>query len=73
MGRTASGYYFLYPGLLMAAIFSITSVIDIFKAKEINEGKRIIWIILSISVPVLGGLLFYLIHLGRSGTRAPGN
>ena len=71
MGRTESGYYFLYPGLLLAAIFSITSVVDVFQAKEISEGRRIIWVILSISVPVLGGLLFYFIHMGKSRTVPP--
>jgi len=64
--RTQKGYYVLYSGLLLAIVFSITSVIDVFKAKEISPGRRIIWTILAISVPVLGGLLFYLIHHGKT-------
>ena len=64
--RTKSAYYILYLGLFMAIVFSISSVVDVFKAKDISNGRRMIWIILTISVPVLGGLLFYVINHGKT-------
>lgn len=66
MDRPRTGYYLLYPGLFLAFIFSLTSLVDVFMAKEISPGRRILWIILSVSVPVLGGLLFYFIHYGKT-------
>jgi hypothetical protein len=66
MGRSETGYYFLYPGFVVATIFSISTVFDVFRTKEISQGKKIIWMILTISVPVLGGLLFYILEYGNS-------
>lgn len=68
LSRTDTGYWILYSGLLLAAIFSFTSIIDVIKARSLNSGRRTLWLIMVICVPVFGGLLYYVIQYGKQGT-----
>ena len=65
--KSRAGYWILYTGIFLAIIFSITSIIDLLRLKSLSQNKKTLWLILVVSVPVLGGLLFYLIHFGRGG------
>ncbi len=62
-----TGYIILYIGLLIGIVFSITAVIDVIKSRSLNSGRRTLWLIIVFCVPVLGGLMYYLIHQRKSG------
>jgi Phospholipase_D-nuclease N-terminal len=66
LGKYEYGYYVLFAGFLAAIIFSITSIIDVFKARHLREGRKMLWLIMVICVPVFGGLLYYGIEYGKS-------
>jgi len=66
LGKYDSGYFVLYSGLLLAAIFSITSIIDVARA-SLSPKRRIVWLIMVICVPVVGGLFYYVIQHGKGG------
>jgi uncharacterized membrane protein YhaH (DUF805 family) len=66
LGKYKMGYYVLYAGLLAATIFSITSIIDVVKARHLREGRKTLWLIMVICVPVFGGLLYYGIEYGKN-------
>ena len=58
----SGGWYIVGAGILLGAIhwiWAITDVFKDFKASSKNE-KRIIWIILVIIIPPVGGMLYYL-------------
>lgn len=65
--KSEKGFWILYAGIAMAIIFAITSIIDLLRLKSLSQNKKTLWLILVVSVPVVGGLLFYLIHFGRGG------
>lgn len=67
LDASKAGYWILYAGLFLAAVFTITSIIDVIKAGHLMQGRRTLWLIMVICVPVLGGLLYYLIHYGKKG------
>jgi uncharacterized membrane protein YhaH (DUF805 family) len=73
ISRTDNAYWILYGGLALATIFSLFSIIDVFKARNMNAGRRTLWLIMVICVPVMGGLIFYLIHYGKEGGKEGSN
>jgi hypothetical protein len=56
-----SGDYVLVFSFFLAGINWIWSLIDVFKDFRVNSGSenRLIWIILVVVLPVIGGLLYY--------------
>jgi hypothetical protein len=66
LGRSPSGLFILYSGLLAGTIFTITSIIDVFRSKTVRPPRKIVWLIMVICVPVVGGLLYYVIEYGKS-------
>lgn len=67
LSRTDTGYWILYSGLALAGIFSLTSIVDVIKARSLNSGRRTLWLIMVICVPVFGGLIYYVIQYGKEG------
>jgi hypothetical protein len=65
IGMRANGYqggdYVLGASILLGGIHWIWSIIDVFKDYKVNSASenRIIWVILVIIVPPVGGLLYY--------------
>jgi len=55
------GDYVLGSSFLLGAIHWIWSIVDVFKDYRINSSSenRIIWVILVIIIPPVGGLLYY--------------
>jgi hypothetical protein len=55
------GNYVLGASLLLGGIHWIWSIIDVFTDFRVNSGSenRIIWIILVIILPPIGGMLYY--------------
>jgi hypothetical protein len=66
VGMKANGYrggdYVLIGMIVLGAIHWIWSIIDVFtdfRANTDKENKNIIWVILVLIVPPVGGLLYY--------------
>ena len=66
LGKSEYGNYILYAGLFVGTVFSISSVIDVFRSKTVRSSRKIVWLIMVICVPVVGGLLYYVIEYGKS-------
>jgi hypothetical protein len=55
----ASGQYVLIAGVILGGIHWIWSIIDVFSHQNKRSQSRILWAILVIVVPPVGGLLYY--------------
>lgn len=51
-----------YGGLLFLGVFWIWSIYDVASAHDMRMYQKMFWLIITISVPAMGGLLFYLMH-----------
>lgn len=58
----AAGDYVLGAAVLIGAVHWIWSIVDVFKNYRVHSRSenRIIWIILVIIIPPLGGMLYYM-------------
>jgi len=65
IGLRANGYqggdYVLGTSMVIGGVHWVWSIIDVFKDYRVNSGSenRIIWVILVIIIPPVGGLLYY--------------
>jgi hypothetical protein len=65
VGMRANGYqsgiYVLAAALFLGVIHWLWSIIDVFRDYRVNSGSenRIIWVILVVIIPPLGGILYY--------------
>ncbi|HLO82112.1 MAG TPA: PLD nuclease N-terminal domain-containing protein [Chitinophagaceae bacterium] len=66
IGKSQNGNYILYSGFLAGTIFSLTSIIDVARSRVVRPSRKIVWLIMVICVPVVGGLLYYVIEYGKS-------
>jgi hypothetical protein len=59
----ANGYrggdFILIGSILIGAIHWIWSIIDVFKNQPKESQSRVLWIILVIIIPPIGGILYY--------------
>lgn len=60
------GTYLLYAGFLIAGIFWLWSIWDVVIANDLRLYQKMFWLIVTISVPVMGGSLFYIMHQKRN-------
>ena len=60
------GPYIMYAGFLLAGIFWIWAIIDVANAHDLKYFQKMFWLIVTVSVPVMGGLLFYIMHQRRN-------
>lgn len=56
------GTYLLYAGFLIAGIFWLWSIADVLMADDLRMHQKMFWLIVTVPVPVMGGLLFYIMH-----------
>lgn len=56
------GTYIMYAGFLIAGIFWLWAIWDVIAAHDLKYYQKMFWLILTVSVPVMGGLLFYIMH-----------
>jgi hypothetical protein len=70
IGLRANGYaggdYVIIASIALGGIHWVWSIIDVFKDYKMSgsENRRIIWVILVILVPPIGGMLYYLLGRG---------
>jgi hypothetical protein len=56
----------MYAGFLLAGIFWIWAILDVVNAHDLRSFQKMFWLIITVSVPVMGGLLFYIMHQRRN-------
>lgn len=55
-----SGYSVIIGGVALGAIHWIWSIIDVLKHNDINSRSGILWTIIVIIIPPIGGMLYYM-------------
>jgi hypothetical protein len=64
IGLKANSYrlsdYVLIGAVVLGGIHWIWSIIDVVRDKNIGQQSRVIWLIITILVPPLGGMFYYL-------------
>jgi Phospholipase_D-nuclease N-terminal len=45
-------------GLILWGALSLYSLINVIRSKNINEGSKILWIVIIIVVPIVGSLIY---------------
>jgi hypothetical protein len=58
----AAGSYVLYGGFALMGLFWILSIIKVISASDLKPYQKRFWMIAVIAVPVLGGLVFHIMH-----------
>lgn len=66
MPHNEIGIYIMYAGFLLAGIFWIWAIWDVIAADDLKYYQKMFWLIIVVSVPVMGGLLFYIMHQRRN-------
>ncbi len=56
----------LYMGLALGGIFWIWSIAEVVSSNELKPFQKRFWLIVVLAVPVMGGLVFHVLHQ-RSG------
>jgi len=64
--QNPSGMYVFYTGLAAGAIFWIWMIAHIAGNDGLRGYQKMFWLIIVISVPVLGGFLFLIMHQRRN-------
>lgn len=59
---SSAGIILLYIGLGLMGIFWIWSVVKVLSAPDMKPFQKRFWMIAVIAVPVLGGLVFHIMH-----------
>jgi FtsH-binding integral membrane protein len=66
VGFRANGYpagdYIILAGTLLAGIHWIWSIIDVVSRHDMRPFQKRFWMIIVITVPVFGGMVFYGLH-----------
>jgi hypothetical protein len=57
-----AGSFLFYGGFLLMGVFWIWSIIKVISAPDMRPFQKRFWMIAVIAVPVLGGLLFHIMH-----------
>ncbi|MBD0276448.1 MAG: PLDc N-terminal domain-containing protein [Bacteroidota bacterium] len=61
-----TGDILIIASVVLGAIHWIWSVVDVAKRDDLKPQQRKFWLIIVIIVPVMGGLLFYIMHQRRN-------
>lgn len=66
IGFRANGYqagdYLLIAGALLAGIHWIWAIIDVINRQDMRPYQKRFWLIVVVTVPVLGAMVFYGLH-----------
>jgi predicted membrane channel-forming protein YqfA (hemolysin III family) len=58
----ASGNIVLYIGFALMGLFWILSIVKVVTAPDMKPFQKRFWLISVVAVPVLGGLIFHIMH-----------
>lgn len=59
---SSAGDILLYIGFALMGVFWIWSIVKVLSAPDMKPFQKRFWMIAVIAVPVLGGLLFHIMH-----------
>jgi len=60
--QNPAGIYIYYIGLVGGAIFWVWNIIHVAANSELRGYQKMFWLIIVISVPVMGGFIYLLMH-----------
>ena len=63
--RYPFGEWVMYAGFLLVGVVWVWSIWDVIVADDLKYFQKVFWLIITISVPVMGGLIFYILHQER--------
>jgi 4-hydroxybenzoate polyprenyltransferase len=61
-----SGQWLMYAGLILGAIYWIWSIIEVSGTDDLKRYQKTFWLILVISIPMFGALLYHILHQSRN-------
>jgi hypothetical protein len=61
-----NGYYVLYAGLALGAIYWIWSIIQVVGADDLKKYQKTFWLIIVVAVPFFGSFLYNILHQSRN-------
>lgn len=61
-----NGYYILYAGLGLGAIYWIWSIIEVVGADDLKRYQKTFWLIIVVAVPFFGAFLYNILHQTRN-------
>jgi len=64
--QNPAAMYVYYTGLAAGAIFWIWNIIHVSGNDELKGYQKMFWLIIVISVPVMGGFLYLIMHQQRN-------
>jgi len=53
---------FLIAGAILGFIFYLLTFMQVIKTPSLNSGRRIFWIVAIVCVPMIGNLIYLLLH-----------
>lgn len=60
------GRYIMYAGFVVVGVVWVWSIWDVIVAEDLRYYQKMFWLIITISVPVMGGFIFYFMHQKRN-------
>ena len=54
--------YLLYASIALYVLFWILSIVDVSTAADLKYYQKMFWLIITVSVPLVGGCLYYVMH-----------
>ena len=57
-----TGDFIIIASIVLGAIHWIWSIADVAKRTDLKPSQKMFWLIIVVAAPVIGGLLFYVMH-----------
>lgn len=58
----SNGNLVLYAGLALGGIFWVWAISEVVSATDLKPFQKRFWLIIVLAVPVVGGLIFHILH-----------
>jgi hypothetical protein len=58
----SNGNIVLYTGIVLGGIFWIWAISEVIATNDLKPFQKRFWIIIVLSVPIVGGLLYHILH-----------
>lgn len=58
----SNGNIVLYAGIVLGGIFWIWAISEVIATNDLKPFQKRFWIIIVLSVPIVGGLLYHILH-----------
>lgn len=60
------GRWIMYSGFIVVGVVWVWSIWDVIVAEDLRYYQKMFWLIITISVPVMGGLLYSIMNQKRN-------